>query len=180
MPSMLNRAAFGASIAVAYGLALPQGTTGPSGGFSPYPQNTNITYYEGLSAAAGAELGAVNELPSSALKTTCGKPVGEDVIKVSFLRRPSCKWVSLTKFKSLYCTPLKHSGVAIAQTVNGSCTFTLFSDTDSCSLLGQGATGETGFGYNKHVITIPNGDGSTCIATGVRDGGKASGVWACG
>ncbi|KXT01772.1 hypothetical protein AC579_6367 [Pseudocercospora musae] len=175
MPSILLLTALSASIAVAYGRALPQGTTGPSGGFSPYPQNTNITYYNGLSAAAaGAELGAANDLPFSAVKTTCGKPVGEDVIK------PFCEVVLLTKVKSLYCTALKHSGVAIAQTMNGSCTFTLFSDSDSCSLLGQGATGGAGFGYNKHVITIPNGDESTCIATGVSDGGKASGVWACG
>ncbi|KXS95360.1 hypothetical protein AC578_8286 [Pseudocercospora eumusae] len=141
MPGTLHLAAFSACMGVACGLGLPQGTTGPSGGFSPYAQNTNITYYNGLSAAAGGQVGAVDD---------CGKPVGADVIK------------------SLYCTPLKHSGIGIAQTVNGSCTFTLFSESDSCS------------GYHRHVISIPNGDESTCIATGVRDGGKGSGVWACG
>ncbi|EME82289.1 uncharacterized protein MYCFIDRAFT_211587 [Pseudocercospora fijiensis CIRAD86] len=180
MPSMRHLAALGASMAVACALSLPQGTTGPSGGFSPYPQNTSITYYNGLSAAAGADLGAVHELSSSAVQTTCGKAVGEDVIQVRFLKSAFCEGFLLTKIKSLYCTPLRYSGVAIAQTVNGSCTFTLFSDTDSCSLLGQGAGGAMGFGYNKHVIVIPNGDESTCIATGVGGGGTASGVWACG
>lgn len=86
-------------------------------------------------------------------------------------------------WQSLYCTVLKHSEIAIAQTNNGSCAFNLYSDTDSCSVLGQGESGDSQYGYNKHVIEIPNGDESTCIGTGVYDGGrftKASGVWVCG
>lgn len=79
----------------------------------------------------------------------------------------------------MYCIPLICSAISIGQTSTGSCTFTLFADSETCDVLGSGDS----WGYNKHQIIIPNGEEQICIGTGVLDGGrfdKASGVWACG
>lgn len=81
--------------------------------------------------------------------------------------------------QTMYCTSLISSSISIGQATNGSCTFTLFADTETCDIFGVGDA----LGYNKHQIVIPNGQEETCIGTGVLDGGKfqkASGIWGCG
>lgn len=75
------------------------------------------------------------------------------------------------------CQVLRTAGVGFQQTSFGSCSFTLFSGSTSCD------PGPDNAAAVKKVVAIPNGDGITCVGTGVLDGGKfskASGSWVCG
>ena len=72
------------------------------------------------------------------------------------------------------CTPLFWNGIAIAQSPNNTCSFTLYTGSTSCSA-GNGTTETSGF-------TIAAGHETVCVDVGVLDGGKfqkASGVWSC-
>ncbi|KAF2211861.1 hypothetical protein CERZMDRAFT_106208 [Cercospora zeae-maydis SCOH1-5] len=137
-------------------LALPQITTGPPGTYpQPFAQNTTLGFFSGKSFDAGTKMGSVSADTITDLDG-CGIRTGEGVIK------------------SMYCTPMTHSTISIGQVAGGICTFTLFSGSKSCEVVGGG---------QRRQMPIPNGDEETCISTGVLDGGrfqKASGIWACG
>ena len=68
------------------------------------------------------------------------------------------------------CYAILTTGLGVQQTINGICTYTLYRGSKSCD-------GDT------TTIVLPSGNGTTCIDTGVLDGGEydlASGVWTCG
>lgn len=75
------------------------------------------------------------------------------------------------------CQALLTAAIGLQQTEYGSCSFTLFSGSDGCD------PGPDDTNASKSVVAIPNGEGVTCVGTGVLDGGKnqkASGIWVCG
>jgi len=75
-------------------------------------------------------------------------------------------------FQQGVCNTLTLSGYSIGQAPNNNCTLTLYSGSTSCDV---DATEITAY-------TIPAGNGTTCVASGVPDGGKfyhASAVWSC-
>lgn len=68
------------------------------------------------------------------------------------------------------CTELFTDAMGIEQHPKRDCVFKMWTDTTTCA------------GSQSTEIVVPKGSGSTCINTGVLDGGKfttASGKWSC-
>jgi hypothetical protein len=69
------------------------------------------------------------------------------------------------------CNTFTTSSVGIAHVPGYDCSLTFFSNDAKC-----GGTN------NQKVIALPKGNGTTCVGTGVLDGGKyyhGSGIWSC-
>ncbi|KXL44979.1 hypothetical protein M433DRAFT_9004 [Acidomyces richmondensis BFW] len=69
------------------------------------------------------------------------------------------------------CYAIDVDGLSISQVPGVDCTFTIYTGSSTCDAPSTSST-----------TSIPAGNGTTCIDTGVLDGGeltKASGVWAC-
>ena len=137
----------------ALAIAIPQNTGGnepTTGGVTPlFPSDVDVFYYQGTPVTS-----------SSTDTNTCTNGV----------------YVSNGTLQAEYCTKLCTVGIAISQTPDNNCTFTLFSGSASCSDGPDGGEGE------KVVYPIPAGDGRVCVETGVEDGCDfqfASGVWSC-
>lgn len=161
---MLQTRAF-SLLALAYhasALALPQVTTGSA--TSLFPSNTTITFYQGIALAPGhIERNLISESDFNPLLDrdigACGVVVGQGTIQQGT------------------CTTLLTAAVGLQQTDAGSCSFTLFTGSPGCD------PGPDGTKAVKRVVAIPNGVGTTCVGTGVLDGGMnqhSSGIWVCG
>lgn len=151
-------------LALAYhasALALPQITTGNG---PLFPSNTTVTYFQGTALAPGS---IARDLTSNTIISplldrdigACGVSVGHGTIQQGT------------------CNVLLTAAIGLQQTEYGSCSFTLFSGSPSCD------PGPNGTNAVTRVVAIPNGEGTTCVGTGVLDGGKfqkASGSWVCG
>lgn len=143
-------------------LALPQVTTGSD--LQLFPSNTTITYYQGIALATepiqrGVPVGQLSDPPKKRDTGACGMSVGSGTIQQGT------------------CIDLYTAAIGLQQTEAGSCSFTLYPDVNGCD------PGPNGTTDSKRVVAIPNGEGTTCVGTGVLDGGKfykASGIWVCG
>lgn len=143
-------------------LALPQTTTG--GTHPLFPSNTTITFYQGVALAPGVIHRDLTSTPVS--DPLLARDLGECGISVS-----------KGTIQQGTCRPLLTAGIGLQQTEYGSCSFTLYSGSTGCD------PGPNGTNAVKRVVEIPNGAGTTCVGTGVLDGGKyqkASGIWVCG
>lgn len=143
-------------------LALPQVTTGTA---TPlFPSNTTITFYQGIALAPGQierDLTSKTEFTPLLDRDigACGMIVGQGTIQQGT------------------CTTLLTAAVGLQQTEMGSCSFTVFTGSPGCD------PGPDGTKAVKTFVAIPNGVGTTCVGTGVLDGGmyqQASGIWVCG
>jgi len=85
----------------------------------------------------------------------------------------ACSNVAVTSgyYNESECYNIEVDGLSISQVPGVDCTFTLYTGSSTCDAPSTSST-----------TSIPAGNGTTCIDTGVLDGGdftKASGVWAC-
>ncbi|SMQ53299.1 unnamed protein product [Zymoseptoria tritici ST99CH_1A5] len=142
--------------------ALPQyPSTGP---ILPYPTNTTITFYQGLSLGPTYihNNNLINPGGSAVLPRTigdCGMEVSRDIIQGGVCRR------------------LRTAGVGVRQQERGTCVFAIWRGSAVCD------EGWDGLLAEKTTVVIPRGNGTICVVTGVLDGGRdveASGLWVCG